>query len=71
MKATAIFVQGPEPDINRDGDEIPKWYVFAGDDDGEAVGKTYECGSRQKAIDLAERMADDRRLPIEDESSDA
>ena len=37
-----IFFDGPQSDQNHDGDEIPAWLVYVGDDQAEAVGTVYK-----------------------------
>lgn len=66
--ATAIYIgQDTDVDTFDSGDEITVWYVFAGDDDGEAVGTVYTFrtgDTRKRAFDLAIKMARPRRLEI-------
>lgn len=72
-KATAIYCYGPESGgtDNIQGIEYPEWYVYAGDDEAEPVGKSYTCRSYEGAVTLAHKMAKDRRLPLEMEASRA
>lgn len=72
-KPTAIYCYGPESGgtDNINGVEYPEWYVFAGDDDGEPVGRSYTCRSFEGAVQLARNMARDRRLPLELDASPA
>jgi len=72
-KPSQIRFEGPDADGDRvSGDEIPQWYVFAADPDGEPVGKVYTVRkSFGYAAALAGRMADDRRLPLEIEAQPA
>src|SRR4051812_47312123 len=57
-RANELYVvfSGPEPDTNRDGDEIPVWYVgiMRGDDD-EVKG--YSVRSFERAQGLAAKIA--------------
>ena len=64
MTATCVMVEGPDSELNHDFDEIPVWYVFAADDDGEEVGKVYRFRSFDAAVDLGVKMARDRRLEL-------
>ena len=59
-----VFCEGPEPDQDPEGEEIPVWHVFIGDEDGEPVGKVYKCHSFGGAEALAQRMAKDRHLEL-------
>mgnify|MGYP001767277465 CR=1 FL=1 len=69
--AVAVFVDGPQPDIDAEGEEIPIYYVFVGDDDAEPIGKVYTTHSHALAQDLGRRIATDRRLELVDESMPA
>jgi hypothetical protein len=59
-----VFFDGPQPDRNREGDEIPVWSVFVGDDEGIPVGRVYHVYSFTKAQALAQAMAKDRNLEL-------
>ena len=59
-----VFFDGPEPQQNADGDEIPTWSVYVGDEEAEPTGTVYTCFSFSFALDLANRMARDRRLEL-------
>ncbi len=59
-----VFFDGPEPQQNADGDEIPTWCVYVGDEEAEPAGTVYTCFSFGFAQDLANRMARDRRLEL-------
>jgi hypothetical protein len=61
-KAVCVLFDGPEPDVNRDGDEVPVWTVCAADEDGDPIGTVYSIYSFSRAEALAQKMADDRRL---------
>jgi hypothetical protein len=63
-----VFVDGPHPTTDRDGDEIPEWTVCVGNEDAEPQGTVYFCQSHGSARALAARMSKDRRLEIVDES---
>ncbi len=62
--STCILVDGPFPDVNHDGDEIPTWSVFAADDELEPAGTVYRFFSYVKAVELAKKMAKDRRVEL-------
>src|ERR1035441_314454 len=36
-----IFFDGPQPDRDREGEEIPVWVVYVGDEDADPVGTVY------------------------------
>jgi hypothetical protein len=59
-----IFFEGPEPAQNHDGDEVPIWFVFVGDEDSNPVSTVYHCHKFNSAEGLAKRMARDRRLEL-------
>ena len=59
-----VFFEGPESAQDHEGDEIPCWYIFVGDEDAQPVGKVYRCYSFAPAQSLAERMAKDRKLEL-------
>ena len=61
-KWRGVFFEGPHPDQNRDGDEIPVWVVFVGDEEANPVSTVYHCHKFNPAEGLAKRMARDRRL---------
>lgn len=63
-----VFFDGPQSDQNRDGDEIPVWFVFIGDHDAEPIGTVYQCHDFGGAEALARRMASDRRLELINEA---
>ena len=59
-----VFFDGPQPQQNADGDEIPTWCVYVGDEEAEPTGTVYTCFTFSFALDLANRMARDRRLEL-------
>jgi hypothetical protein len=59
-----IFFEGPQPDQNRDGDEIPIWLVYVGNEEAEPVSTVYHCLKFKSAEGLARRMSRDRRLEL-------
>jgi len=64
-----VLCTGPEPALNRDGDEIPVWLVFAADNEREPISRIYKVYGYWRARLLAATMADDHRLPLEDEAN--
>ena len=65
------FFDGPQADTNPDGDEIPVWLVYVGDEDAEPVATVYRCHNFQSAEQLARLMCRDRRLELIHEASPA
>jgi len=64
-----VFFDGPQADQNPDGDEIPVWFVYVGDDEAEPTDTVYTFHNFQAAETLARRMAQDRRLELIHEAS--
>ena len=67
----AVYFDGPQPDRDREGDEIPAWVVYVGDADAEPTSTVYTCHDFAAAEQLAKRMAADRRLDLIHEASPA
>ena len=63
-----VFFDGPQSDQNHDGDEIPMWVVYVGDQDANPVGKVYTVGSYAYASQLARTIARERNLELIDEA---
>ena len=59
-----VFFDGPQADHNQDGDEVPVWCVYVGDEEAEPIHRIYWLWSYDLALDLAQRMARDRRLEL-------
>lgn len=59
-----VFFDGPQSDQDHEGEEIPVWFVYVGDEDAEPVGTVYKCHSFKPAEQLAERMSQNRRLEL-------
>jgi hypothetical protein len=57
-----VFFDGPQSDQDSEGEEIPVWVVYVGDQDAEPVGIVYHCHDFKAAETLAKRMAQDRQL---------
>ena len=66
-----VFFDGPQSDQNQDGDEVPVWCVYIGDEEAEPVGTVYRCHNFTAAEQLAKRMSQDRRLELIHEASPA
>ena len=67
----AIFFDGPQADHNADGDEVPVWCVYVGDEEAEPVSTVYHVYDFARAQALAERIAQDRRLELIHEATTA
>ena len=59
-----VFFDGPQSDQNAEGDEIPVWCVYVGNEEAEPLHTVYWCWSFTLAQDLAQRMARDRKLEL-------
>ena len=59
-----IFFDGPQADVDSEGEEIPVWTVFVGNDNGDPVGTVYRLHHYKSAGLLAYRMAEDRNLEL-------
>ena len=66
-----VFIDGPQPDQNAEGDEIPVWLVYVGDEEAEPVGTVYTCHNFTAAEQLAQRIARDRQLELIHEAATA
>jgi len=67
----AVYFDGPQPDRDRDGEEVPAWTVYVGDADAEPTGQIYTLHHFKSAELLAHQMASDRRLDLIHEASPA
>jgi len=59
-----VFFEGPLSDTNHDGDEIPVWFVYVGDEDAEPIGQVYKSHDFKAAGELARQLSRDRRLEL-------
>ena len=66
-----VFFDGPQSDQDREGEEIPVWVVYVGDQHAEPVGTVYHCHDFKAAETLAKRMAKDRQLELVHEATTA
>ena len=66
-----VYFDGPQADQNPDGDEIPVWVVYIGDEEAEPTGTVFKCYDFNSADALARRIANDRRLDLIHEASPA
>ncbi len=66
-----VFFDGPEPEQDREGEEIPVWHVYVGTEQAEPVSTVYRVFSFTKAQSLAQAMSQDRRLELVAEAQPA
>jgi hypothetical protein len=66
-----VFFDGPESGQDREGDEIPVWLVYVGDEDAEPVDTVYTCYNFAAAEKLAHAIARDRQLQLIHEATTA
>ena len=66
-----VFFDGPQADQNQDGDEIPVWVVYVGDEEASPVSTVYNLHNFEAAEKLARRMSHDRRLELIHEAANA
>lgn len=66
-----VFFDGPQSDRDREGEEIPSWCVYVGDEEANPVGKVYHFHDYPSADALAHKMARDRKLECIHEASPA
>jgi hypothetical protein len=59
-----VFLEGPLSDQNPDGDEIPVWFVYVGNEDAEPTDHVYRIHDFKVAKELARQMSRDRRLEL-------
>ena len=67
----AVYFDGPQSDQDKDGEEIPAWVVYVGDEEADPVGTVYTLHHFKSAELLAYRMAEDRRLDLIHEATPA
>jgi hypothetical protein len=67
----AVYFDGPQPDLDQDGEEIPVWVVYVGDDEAEPVSHLQHFRSFQIAEDVARHLASTKRLDLIHDASPA
>ena len=67
----AVFFDGPQPDRDAEGEEIPAWVVYVGDSDAEPVSHLQHFRSFQIAEDVARHLASTKHLDLIHEASPA
>ena len=66
-----VYFDGPQPDQDAEGEEIPVWIVYVGDEEAEPTGTVYHVYNFARAQALAELIAQDRRLELIHEATTA
>jgi len=69
-KPVVVQIQGPEcvGQAGRNDDYVYRYFVWMENEDGNEVGRIYECSSYNAAQSLGNKIAADRRLEVNDES---
>ena len=67
----AVYFDGPSADRDPEGDEIPVWVVYIGDDEAEPVSHLQHFRSFQIAEQVARHLAQARRLDLIHDASPA
>lgn len=62
--AKFILANGPHWECDAQDREVEFWCVGVSDED-DFIGRVYRCCSRKSAMDLAQKMSQDRRLGLE------
>ena len=67
----AVYFDGPSADQDHQGEEIPAWIVYIGDDEAEPLGTIYKCHDYAEAERLARRISNERGFDLIHEASPA
>lgn len=67
----AVYFDGPSADRDHEGEEIPVWVVYIGDDEAEPVSHLQHFRSFQIAEEVARHLANTKRLDLIHEASPA
>jgi hypothetical protein len=67
----AVYFDGPSADRDPEGEEIPVWVVYIGDDEAEPVSHLQHFRSFQIAEDVARHLASTKRLDLIHDASPA
>jgi hypothetical protein len=70
-RTRAVYFDGPWAEQNHEGEEIPTWLVYIGDEEAEPVSHLITFHSYQIAYDYAQHLAGERRLELIHEASPA
>ena len=66
-----VYFDGPQPDQDHEGEEIPVWVVYIGDDEAEPVSHLQHFRSFQIAEDVARHLASTKRLDLINDATPA
>jgi len=66
-----VYFDGPQSDQNQEGDEIPVWFVYIGDEEAEPVSNLTKFHSFEIAEQHAQHLARTRCLDLIHEASPA
>jgi hypothetical protein len=67
----AVYFDGPQSDRDAEGEEIPAWVVYIGDDEAEPVSHLQHFRNYEIAEQVARHLASDRRLDLIHDASPA
>ena len=67
----AVYFDGPQSDRDAEGEEVPAWVVYIGDDEAEPVSHLQHFRSYEIAEQVARHLASDRRLDLIHDASPA
>jgi hypothetical protein len=67
----AVYFDGPQSDRDHEGEEVPSWVVYIGDDEAEPVSHLQRFRSYEIAEQVARHLASDRRLDLIHDASPA
>jgi hypothetical protein len=67
----AVYFDGPQSDRDAEGEEVPSWVVYIGDDEAEPVSHLQHFRSYEIAEQVARHLASDRRLDLIHDASPA
>ena len=67
----AVYFDGPQSDRDHEGEEVPSWVVYIGDDEAEPVSHLQHFRSYEIAEQVARHLASDRRLDLIHDASPA
>ena len=67
----AVYFDGPQSDRDHEGEEIPAWVVYIGDDEAEPVSHLQHFRSFEIAEQVARHLASARRLDLIHDASPA
>ena len=67
----AVYFDGPQSDRDHEGEEVPAWVVYIGDDEAEPVSHLQHVRSYEIAEQVARHLASDRRLDLIHDASPA